>query len=195
MGDDDCVENRQCTICDGFTDIQKEMLSTPTYKLQKGKRSGVLVSPDNVTVVAAVDQEPIFHNTPPAATSTVQIQETRSSAYVTSAQLKENSDQWSEQFAQFEALLSRGNVFSTPKAGVPKIPAQSVPSETPFIAPSARLTGPVEFPAEGEADIVVPKSKEKKKSHKSRKEDKDIKPRSSSPSAEKNREPKELSQI
>ena len=67
-------------------------------------------------------------------------------------------------------------------------------SKTPFIAPSARLTGPVEFPAEGEADIVVPKAKEKKKSRKIRKEDKTIKPRSSSPSAEKIREPKELSQ-
>ena len=51
----------------------------------------------------------------------------------------------------------------------------------------------MEFPAGGEADIVVPKSKEKKNSHKSRKGDKDIKPRSSSPS-EKAREPKELSQ-
>ena len=56
MRDDDCVKNRQCTICDGFTDIQKEMLSTPTYKLRKEKRSGVLVSPDDVTVVAAADQ-------------------------------------------------------------------------------------------------------------------------------------------
>ena len=58
------VENRLCTICDGFTDIQKEMLSTPTYKLRKEKRSGVLVSPDDVTVVAAVDKEPVFHIPP-----------------------------------------------------------------------------------------------------------------------------------
>ena len=158
------------------------------------RKKGVLVSPEDVTVVAAVDKEPVFHNTtpPPASTSTAQIQETGSSACVTSAQLKEILDQWSEQFAWFEALLSRGNVFSTPKALVPKIPSQSVVS---FIAPSAWLTGPVEFPAEGEADVVVPKSKEKKKCRKSRKEDKDIKSRSSSPSAEKIRETKELSQI
>ena len=65
MGDDDCVENRPFTICDGFTDMQKEMLSTPTYKLRKEKKSGFLVSPDNVTVVAAVEgKEPVFHITP-----------------------------------------------------------------------------------------------------------------------------------
>ena len=66
-------------------------------------------------------------------------------------------------------------------------------SKTPFIAPSARLTGPVEFPAEGEADTVVTKSKDKKKSRKSRKEDNDIKPRSSSPSTGNTQEPKEHS--
>ena len=38
-----------------------------------------------------------------------------------------------------------------------------VVSDTPFIAPSPRLTGPVEFPAEGEADSVVAKPKDKKK--------------------------------
>ena len=102
--------------------MQKEMLATPTYKLHKEKKSGFLVSPEDVTVVAAVeDKEPVFHSTPPpssASTSTMQIQDTRSSADVTSTQLKENSDQWSEQFARFEALLSRGNVFPTPKASV-----------------------------------------------------------------------------
>ena len=196
VGDDACVENRPCTICDGFMDIQKEMLSIPTYKLRKEKKSGFLVSPEDVTVVAAVeDKEPVFHTSPPssASTSIMQIQDTGSSAYVTSTQLKEISDQWSEQFARFKALLSRGNVFSTPKATVPIIPSQSVVSETPFIAHSARLTGPVDFPAEGEADTVVTKSKDKKKSRKSRKEDKDIKPRSYSPSTEKAREPKEHS--
>ena len=80
------------------------------------------------------------------------------------------------QFARFEALLSWGNVFSTPKTEVKPIPSHTVVSDTPFIAPSARLTHPVEFPAEGEADKVRDKtsiSKDKKKSHKSRKEGKE----------------------
>ena len=57
-------------------ELQKEILATPTYKLRKEKKSGFLVSPDDVTVVAAIeDKEPVFHNNPPAAasTSTVQI--------------------------------------------------------------------------------------------------------------------------
>ena len=112
MGGNDCVENRLCTICDGFTDIQKEMLSTPTYKLRKEKKSGLLVPPEDVTVIAMVkDKEPIFHSTPPSSSSSVQNQPETRSTFVTSAQLKEISDQWSEQFPR----------FPTPKAAVSKI--------------------------------------------------------------------------
>ena len=67
-GDDDCVEKRPCVICDGFTETQKEMLATPTYKILKDKKSGVLISPDQVTVIASVeDKEPTFHSSPPAS--------------------------------------------------------------------------------------------------------------------------------
>ena len=72
------------------------------------------------------------------------------------------------------------------------MPSQSVVSDTPFIPPSARLTGPVEFPAEGEVDKPQDSSvsekgvKEKKKSRKShregREEDKHSKKRQVSPS-------------
>ena len=88
------------------------------------------------------------------------------------------SDQWAEQFAHFEALLSRGNVFSTPKSTVQHVPSQAAMSDTPFILPSARLTGPVAFPAEGEVDkqqdsrVTERDVKEKRKSSKSRKESK-----------------------
>ena len=57
------------------------------------------------------------------------------------------NDKWAEQFARFEALLSRGNVFSTPKAAVNPPSSKVVLSDSPFIAPAARLTGPVETPA------------------------------------------------
>ena len=68
------------------------------------------------------------------------------------------------------------------------MPAHTEVSDTPFIAPSTQLTGPVEFQVEGEADdkqiskAKTQKEKEKKKSRKSRKEDKDNKRRASSPS-------------
>ena len=71
--DDDFVENRPCAICDGFTDIQKEMLSTPTYKLRKEKKSGLLVAPEDVTIIAMVEyKEPIFHSTPPSSSTSAQ---------------------------------------------------------------------------------------------------------------------------
>ena len=97
---------------------------------------GVLVSPQDVTVIASVeDKEPIFYSTPPTSmpASAHAQPEASTSSFVTSAQL-EISDQWSEQFARFEALLSRGNVFSSPKTAVKPIPLQTVVSDTLFIA-------------------------------------------------------------
>ena len=177
IGDDDCVEKRSYVICDRFTETQKEMLATPTYKIRKDKKSGVLISPDQVPVIASLeDKEPTFHSSPPASHSSAHAQSEASSStasFVTSDQLQQISDQWAEQFARFEALLSRGNVLSMPKSTVQHVPSHTVVSDTPFIPPSARLTGPVEFPAEGEVDKPQDSSvsekdvKAKKKSRKS----------------------------
>ena len=74
-----------------------------------------------------------------------------------------------EQFACFEALLSRGNVFSAPKMSVTPVSAHQVISDTPFLDPNtARPTGLVRLPA-GSEDAKGSESKhEKKKSHKSK---------------------------
>ena len=78
----------------------------------------------------------------------------------------------SEQFARFEALLSRGNTFSAP-IPVNPVPAQKVLSDTPFLDPSsARPTGPVWLPAEAEHNKGSDAKPEKKKSHKHKKSDK-----------------------
>ena len=169
------------------------MLATPTYKIRKDKKAGVLVSPDQVTVIASVeDAEPVFQPSPSASQPAAHAQPEASSSstsFVTSDQLQQMSDQWAEQFAWFEALLSRGNVFSTPKSTVQHVPSHAVISDTPFIPPSARLTGPVVFPAEGEVDkqqdskIVEGDVKDQKNSRKSRKDkDKHSKKRQMSPS-------------
>ena len=128
--------------CDGFTDAQRDMLATP-YCLRKEKKSGILVSPDDLTVIATVEDkpkvvEPSFQTPPPSsATSTSSSAKPDTSSFDTSEQLKNIADQWSEQFAHFEALLSRGNVFSTPKTSVKPMPPHTVVSDSPFIAPSA----------------------------------------------------------
>ena len=186
IGDDDCVAKRSCVICDGFTDTQKNMLATPTYKIRKDKKSGVLVSPEQVTVIASLeDKEPIFQPSPSASQPAASMRSQRLQVLVLLLlpliNSQQMSDQWAEQFARFEALLSRGNVFSTPKSTVQHVPSHAAVSDTPFIPPSARLIGPVEFPAEGEVDkqqdsnIVQRDIKEQRKSRKSRKDTKDDK--------------------
>ena len=129
IGDDDCVEKRPCAICDSFSEVQKEILSIPTYKLHKEKKTGVLVSPELVTVIASVeDKEPTFQSSPPASQPSAHAQSeasVSSSSFVTSDQLKQIFDQWAEHFARFEALLSRGNVFSMPKTNVKPVPSHT----------------------------------------------------------------------
>ena len=39
IGEDDCVMKKQCSICEGFSDSQREMLSTPTYRIRKDKKA------------------------------------------------------------------------------------------------------------------------------------------------------------
>ena len=105
------------------------------------------------------------------------------------------SDKWAEQFARMEALLFWGNIFSTPVSAVKPMDTQSVISSTPFIPPATRPTGPVELPVAVEKS-TKPKSDEKdkkKKSHKSRKQDKPVQDTKSSshksePKAEKKRD-------
>ena len=134
IGDDPCVKDNPCQICDSFTEAQRDRLATSTYRIW------FLVSPDEVTGITTVedkpkDVEPCFQTPPPSSSASAVKADT--SIFVTSEQLKQISDQWSEQFARFEALLSRGNVFSTPKTSVKPVPPHTIVSDSPFIAPSA----------------------------------------------------------
>ena len=79
------------------------------------------------------------------------------------------NDKWAEQFARFEALLSQGNVFSTPKTSA-SVSSHPVLSDKLFINPSAWPTGPVLNPAEQDIKLAKTDSKSKKKSHKSKSE-------------------------
>ena len=119
MGEDPCVKGLECVICEGFSDFQRETLSTPAYKIRKDRKSGALVSPKDVTLISSVEME--GHASPPSAQVSAHAPAPSTSSdssvsFVTSAQLEAMSDRWTEQFARFEALLSRGNVFSMPKS-------------------------------------------------------------------------------
>ena len=77
--------------------------------------------------------------------------QSQSSSYVTAEQFAAMEDKWAEQFACFEALLTKGIVFSTPKTTVKPVTSHIVLSDSPFIAPTARPTGLVEIPPGQEA--------------------------------------------
>ena len=138
--DDLCVKGLSCIICEGFSEAQRETFS-PSYKIRKEKRAGSLVSPKDITIIGAVELEeqasvqPIAH--PPAQGPST----SQPVSFVTSAQFEEMNDKWAEHFARFEAILSRGNVFSTPKSSAPGS-SHPVLSDHPFLNPSARATGP-----------------------------------------------------
>ena len=40
IGDDPCVKQEVCEICDSFTDVQRALLSTPQYQICREKKAG-----------------------------------------------------------------------------------------------------------------------------------------------------------
>ena len=178
LGKDPCIVGGAiCKICDNFTAIQRDMLATPQYQIRKDKKAGLLVSPRDVTVLS-----PVNSSQQPASTAHAQqtISEddsahaqdlpggsdnVSSSDFVSKQDFDKLSDQLDEKFSRFEALLSRGNIFATPK--VPVQVSNSPVSDQPFIDPaSARTTGPVRFPAV-QASTGSDGKKDSKKKHKS----------------------------
>ena len=181
IGEDNCVLDKPCPICDGFSDAQKELLATSSYRIRKDKKAGLLVSPKDVTVISSSDKEPTFQSPsgpsvkPPTHPPAMAFSSSAAQppGFVTSEQFMAMSDKWAEQVAHMEALLSRGNIFSTPVSAVKPVDFQQLISETPFLAPATRPTGPVKIPVavEAPAKVSTDEHKSKKKSHKSRKDE------------------------
>ena len=185
IGEDYCVLNKSCAVCDGLSESQRELLATATYKIRKDKKAGLLVSPKDVTVLSPVDNEPTFQPTSgasaqPASSLASTMASSASTAptpnYVTSDQLLAISDKWAEQFARMEALLSKGNVFSTPVSAVKAIDSQSLVSKTPFV-PTSQVEVPVAVEVSAKQKKLMIKTKKKtRKSRKHEKPDHDSKP-------------------
>ena len=98
IGSDNCVQDMPYAICNNFTDAQKDSLLTPTYRIHKERKTGVLVSPSDVTAIASVeDREPAFQSPPhPAAHAPTQAGPSTATSFVTSEQLMEILDKWAE---------------------------------------------------------------------------------------------------
>ena len=194
LGQYPCVQDTACSICDSFSESQRETLSTSSYRIHKDRKAGLLVSPKEVTVLSSVNK--LSSESAPADQSSVHSSEqtapvlqpsaqvstqapasfastSQDVSYITSDQFSAMMEKMAEQFARFKALLSRGNVFSAPKMSVTPVSAHQIISEKSFINPTARPTGLVRLPAdlidEDRSDIkhVKNKSHKSKSKHKS----------------------------
>ena len=94
-------------------------------------------------------------------------------SFVTAEQFEAMNDKWTEQFGRFETLLSKGNMFTTPKSVFSSLPitTSTLISSQPFINPAAQHTGPVVSLAVQETLPKGGESKPIKKAHKSPKSD------------------------
>ena len=177
LGDDPCVKDHPCSICDSLTVQQRSMLSTPQYQIRKDKKSGLLVSPSKVTVVGVVDQEVLGEEEElPVQASGSGEQEVFSVShhnaeeFVSKQDFDTLSNQLEEKFARFEALLTRTNIFSTPKA--PVTTSSFSTSDQPFFNPAeSGATGPVRPPTSAK-DTSQKKDKKNKGTGKKGKKEK-----------------------
>ena len=67
LGDDPCVQKKECTICRGFNPEQIQQLSTPTYKDRKDKKATASSSTPtlvDVSVLGKVEKVKAVHSTP-----------------------------------------------------------------------------------------------------------------------------------
>ena len=181
VGDDPCVKGQDCDLCDKLSDSQKGMLATPQYQIRKDKKAGILISPGKVTVVGPVEELDEIEMSPDAAHAQERVvtgafpvsDQTSTGDFVSRQDFELLNNQLEEKFARFEALLTRTNIFSTPK--MPVSTSQAPISDTPFINPSPdpRATGPVRPPGQ---DIEDSSSSSVKKQKGKSKHKKSIKP-------------------
>ena len=75
LGDDPCVQKKECDICRGYTPEQILQLSTPTYRDRKDKKTTAssstptLVDPGHVSVLGKVEVKAV-QSTPTTAKKT-----------------------------------------------------------------------------------------------------------------------------
>ena len=86
LGDDPCVQKKECDICRGFTPEQTLQLATPTYRDRKEKKTTTttttsstptLVDPAHVIVLGKVEKVKAVQSTPTKKTSLLSLLPTR----------------------------------------------------------------------------------------------------------------------
>ena len=147
VGDDPCVQKRDCQICKVFTPAQLKQLSTPTYQSRKERESKkmasdspasvtpTLVDPSDVSVLERVHKE--SDGSSPASKKKADPSPTpkanskkKSSSKSRSDDLKELDQKCCERFARLEAMLVSKTFM------VPVNPVQNPPSVVTSDQPS-----------------------------------------------------------
>ena len=149
LGDDPCVQKKECVICRGFNPEQIQQLSTPTYKDRKDKKATAssstptLVDPAHVSVlgkvekVKAVNSTPTTKKTKRSESPKPSSNKKKSSSSKPSAEdLKHLDEKWTERFSRLEAMLL-AMTFTVPVEPVVKPASDVTPSQKPFFDPGA----------------------------------------------------------
>ena len=145
LGDDPCVQKKECDICRGFTPEESLQLSTPTYRDRKEKKTTTtsstptLVDPAHVSVLGKVEKVKAVRSTPtgkktkrsespkPSASK-----KKSSSSRPSAEDLKQLDDKWAERFSRLEAMLL-AKTFTVPVEPVVKPSSDVTPSQKPFL--------------------------------------------------------------
>ena len=170
LGDDPCVQKKECDICRGFTPEQILQLATPTNRDRKDKKATTtsstptLVDPAHVSVlgkvekVKAVQSTPTTKKTKRSESPKPSASKKKSSSSRPSAEdLKQLDDKWAERFSRLEAMLL-AKTFTVPVEPVVKPASDVTTSQKPFFYPGATTSnlsveksGPCLDQATGEA--------------------------------------------
>ena len=171
LGDDPCVQKKECAICRGFTPEQTLQLSTPTYRDRKDKKATAsssaptFMDPAHVSVLGKVEKVKAVQSTPTMGKKTKRSESPKpsankkksSSSRPSAEDLKQLDDKWAEKFSRLEAILL-AKTFTVPVEPVVKPASDVTTSQKPFFDPGATTSklavensGPCLDQATGEA--------------------------------------------
>ena len=148
LGNDPCVQKKECVICKGFTPDQVLQLATPAYRDRKDKKATsttstnstpTLVDPAHVSVLARVEKVKDVQPTPTSKKTkrreSPSASKKRSSSKPSAEDLKNLDDKWAERFSRLEAMIL-AKTFTVPVEPVVKPASDVTPTGKPFFEPS-----------------------------------------------------------
>ena len=148
IGQDPCIEKKQCQICDNFSEDQKKQLATPTYRVQKelqkkASSPSLSVDPSDVTVLGKFESKGDSSDrgkTPSKkAKKSSHKSPTKKKAGKATVDFQADLKSMDDKFARLEAM------FLTKSFQVPVEPVKNsdvvVVTNRPFIPPTQQPTG------------------------------------------------------